>query len=589
MTWFFPHARDKLHEVDDGDSPFETHGDGYQDVDPPDVPENIEDEIISVNANESDLGGSKYAIMHADVIAFESSAQRDFNNSEVSFNFRRSMARDKPVSRAISPVECTSTAVNNITYGTGDNHLYSSRDEVFLQILNETTWASLAYGFMPAIHKMFTVEEGCFGDDDELDEFYNVIRASGIFWTEPPYGIGEFRRGYTNIFQWLHQAGWQPVTNTINVAQSDSDVNGDPQDLVINRFGPYEAAIGPSLRPVYITLLNNESISLTMTDIAEYDCEGCIPIGGIESEYEVEMLGICEDTFGRVGAFDDKRKNILDPIISQKKDRYFMLEIMDPSKLALGSVGNLKGHQMVGHEKPAIAPVNDPDIHADVFGETGAHYSILRLNAKLRLGGTRFSGQPQQYGVIEDKALLVFRIWVDPVGDNSTVGGEREGSEEDPYYRTFGRGWSEIGDPIAENGTFDSVSTTVPGACASYRIDTGSNGTHRLRVKHPVYQTSTSLARYDVYVMCYLQDAFHTLTLDELTAPALTVVLDQTRETYIDIDDDGFAAIGEFEVNGLADSEWVSVVIKVSVEPDETGQVAPATLVADALKLEAVE
>jgi hypothetical protein len=32
-----------------------------------------------------------------------------------------------------------------------------------------------------------------------------------------------------------------------------------------------------------------------------------------------------------------------------------------------------------------------------------------------------------------------------------------------------------------------------------------------------------------------------------------------------------------------------SVVIKVSAEPDETGFVAPATLVADALKLEAVE
>ncbi len=283
---------------------------------------------------------------------------------------------------------------------------------------------------------------------------------------------------------------------------------------------------------------------------------------------------------------------MLDPIFSVERDRNFFLEIMDPAKLALGSVGNLKGHQMIGHEKPANAPVNDPDIPAEVFSETGDHYSILRLQGsqpKLRLGGGRTSTQFQTKAVIDDKALMVFRIWLDPSGDNAAPGGGSERAELNPFYRTFGRGWSVIDDACAENGTIDAISTTVPGACALYRIDTGFDGRHRLRVKHPVYQDATSEARYDVYVLNHLQDAFQTLTLEDLPTPVLSVVLDQTRQVYDDIDEEGFAAIGDFEMSGLAGYDIASVVIRVSAEPDESGSVASAVLVADSVKLEAVE
>ena len=75
----------------------------------------------------------------------------------------------------------------------------------------------------------------------------------------------------------------------------------------------------------------------------------------------------------------------------------------------------------------------------------------------------------------------------------------------------------------------------------------------------------------------------------DLPEPALSVVVDQSNDWFTDVDDEGFAAIGEFDVSGLADYGLASVVIRVSAGEDETGFTAPGVLVADAVKLEAVE
>jgi hypothetical protein len=584
-TWFFPHLRNLLDAVDNGEDYYTDYGDGTDANDPPPF-HNIEEEIIGINANEHQLGGSKYAIMNADVIGFESSAQHSNNNSPERFNFRRILARDKAVSRQLGPVDCAKTAADNIPYGLGLAYLYEDDIDLYTQILNEVTWSSLAYGFMPGIHNMFGIgADECFPDEQKFDRFFDNV-ARDLFWTGPGYLPP--RRGYTNVFQMLHLAGWQPVTNIINIAGQGS--GGDPQVLLINRFGPYEG-MGPSNRPFYITLYNNAEGTLTFTDVAEYNCGECIPIGSLESDEEVERLDICENNYGE-GAFDGKIKNDLDANYFSLSDRNFWLEIGNADKLGINGVGNLSGHQMIGHVASSDPPVNDPTIHAEKFGSTGQHYSIISLNGEppvIRLGGGRMPGQFQGPGTIEDKALMVFKIWLEPKVDNSSSGGERSSEADNPWFRTFGSGWTLVDDENAENGSIEATSTTVPGACALYSIDTGVNGKHCLRVKYPVYQEVAGTARYDVYVVDHLEEGLGSVTPDSLPEPALSVLVNQASGRFSDVDDEGFAAIGEFDVAGLPRYGLVSVVIRVSAASDEETVGGSGILVADAVKLEAVE
>ncbi len=433
-TWFFPHVEAFLDDVDNDEAQFPDHGDGADSG----YPGASEEEIISINAMQKEFGGSKYAIMLADVIMFESSTQTQFNNKNESFDFRRSMARDKSVARGLAPYRCAGDALDNyITYGNGPDHLYTDRDQVLLQLLNEATWSCLAYGFMPAMHNFLSVEEGCFVDDDAKDEFYGYLPpdppgpARRAFWTSDSYILP--RRGYTDIFKKLHKAGWQPVTNIVNLVGPVSE------SLVINRFGPYEG-FGPPSRPIFVTVYNNETFSLTLTDVAEYGCEDCIPIGSLQSDEEIELYSICENNFGSA-AFQNKEKRDLDSQFFDLRDRSFLLEINNIDKLALNGVGNLMGHQMIEHIKGSTPAVNAPNIPADIFDEYGDNYSVTRSNGgpglapKIILGGGRAPGEPQGPRTIEDKALMVFRIWLSGIVDNSKSG---DGGEDHLGVHTTG-------------------------------------------------------------------------------------------------------------------------------------------------------
>lgn len=108
-------------------------------------------------------------------------------------------------------------------------------------------------------------------------------------------------------------------------------------------------------------------------------------------------------------------------------------------------------------------------------------------------------------------------------------------------------------------------------------------------MNHVARQEATTTARYDVYVVNHLQDSFQDLTLGDLPEPICSVVLDQARQLTSDVDADGFAAVSEFEVSGLGIDDLASVVVRVSAQPDEAGFAALALLLADAVKLEAVE
>jgi hypothetical protein len=569
-VWFFPHARSKLAQIDAHGTGF---GDNYGETGI------MEQEVISVNANESAFGGSKYAIMNADVVGFESNPNTRSNNNDHAFNFRRSLARDKSVARLFGVVTCIEQAMDTIfTQGHG-THLWPLDTDFLTQIADEAAWMALAWGFHPSITNLFP--DSVFGGDNRHDLFVdNFIRERFT----PGSGAD---LGFTEVFRLLHKAEWKPIANVVNSATATSEAPGDPQLLFKERFGPYDATL-PAYRPVFITIFNNDDLSLTCDNVPDAPPE-VIPLSlsDLESQLEVEETDICERKYGAAASYSAKLKDNLDKT-GDERNKNFLLDIYNPDKLTLHN-GNLWGMQMIEHEaNPAV--VNSPDIRSATFNHYG-WYSIQRYmlpQPHIRVGGKRFINDPpaQQMGLIEDKALMVFKIWTEMGADNGGGGGTEMASGENPYYDRYGN-WQTVAAENAHWGSVDMVESTELGASALFKVDIGQSGRYDVRVHWPDSDDATSNALYEVYLIERDLDG-SSETEEVVVGPVLTTLVDQSNRAFEVLDDEGYLSIGEIEV---ALGDWVdlvTVVVRLSSGGAEYSEGQATLLMADAVKLEEI-
>jgi hypothetical protein len=572
-TWFFPHVKNMLEAIDES----RYHGDNNDD------PEGLdkEQEIISVNANESEFGGSKYGIINADVIGFESSADKDFNNSNHAFNFRRSVARDKSVSRHFGCLNCIETAMETIFTdppGPG-SELWPDQYDLETQIFDEVSWIALAWGFHPSIQMLFP--ESVFGGQQGFDRYVeSVLRKRFQPSNEPAVG-------YTEIFRQLHLAGWKPVTNVVNSANSTT-APGDPTKLYIERFGPYEAVL-PATRPVYVTALNNDDFTITLTDVVDYESEFESEYGNsisdMKSDLEVEFSKICDNKYGNPDEYGKAKIDI--NTAARAKDKNFYLDFSNLDEMTLDD-GNLHGMQMI--KRDSNNAVNWVVVHASNFTENGQYYSLLRFadpnsEPKIRLGGFRIMNGTQQPGVIPDKALMAFKIWAELVVDNDGQGGDEERSEaENPYYQRFGD-WSTVSDETARRGSVDVVSSLARGAYALFSIDIAGNARYDIQVAYPDIAEATTGAKYEVYLRERNYDDETGETEGTVTGPVLTTIVDQSQHDTGAMDESGFISIGEIEASRNFNVDRLTVVVKVSSAGGEYRGGEATVLMADAVKV----
>lgn len=569
-VWYLPHLRTVLADID------RNHLYGGDNS----ASGNVEQEIISINANEANFGGSKYGIISADVIGFESSLGNLWNNGDHAFNFRRSMARDKSVARLFRPPKCLPDAMAVIfdEEGDGTQPLWVHSYDLFTQIVDEASWIAMAWGFHPSISAIFS-EVYLESEDEKFDRMVED-HLHALFVPGPLPGDA----GITEVFRQLHLAGWQPITNAVNSAQVSGGAQGDPSKLFIERFGPRE--VPEFIRPVYVTVLNNKELTLTLTDVVCDDLEDVPSISDMESDLEVDRSGICLDEYADPGEYTQTKK---DHIITQANDKLtnFWIDIHNPAALGLGNF-NLMGMQLIEHESNPDA-VNSPEIHSDSFTKYGYFYSVKRLpglDPIVRIGGPSNSSF-QPYGVIPDKGLMVFKIWVDNKVDNAGEGGAGRGTEGNPYYQRYGN-WSTVSNETARQGTVDVVQSTELNASALFSIDVRRRGRYDVRIAYPETDNGTSAARYDVY--------FIERTWDETgetesvgSEPVLTTIVDQSDRHTEAMDEEGFISIGEVDVSLGGEVDEVTVVVRVSSGGAEYHQGEATLLLADTIKLEALD
>jgi len=567
-VWYMPHLRQVLEAIDVGEG-----GDNS-------ASGNVEQEVTTINANESVFGGSKYGIINADVIGFESSLGSQWINSDHAFNFRRSLARDKSVARLFTPKECLLEGMEVVfdEEGDGTQPLWVHNYDLFDQIVDEASWIALTWGFHPSITNIFN-DVFPESEDEKYDRMVeNHLHDLFIAGTLP----GDV--GFTEVFKRLHVAGWKPITNAVNFAQKSGSAQGDPSMLFIERFGPSEE--GPMLgKPVYVTVLNNEGLTLTLDDVVCDNLEDVPSISDMESDLEVERSNICHDEYADPGEYTQTKK---DHIITQAGNKLtnFWIDIHNPSLLGLGNY-NLHGVQFIEHESNPDA-VNSPEINSDSFTKYGYFYSVKRLpgtEPRVRIGGPSNSAY-QPYGVIPDKALMVFKVWADNMVDNSGGGGAGRGPVENPYYQRFGN-WSTVLDETARQRTVDVISSTDMSASALYSIDIYCSGSYDVRITYPETSSGTSSARYEVY---FIERSWEETGETESVGsePVLTAMVDQSSRNTDAMDEEGFISIGEVDVNLSNGVDQVTVVVRISSGGAEYRQGEATLLLADAVKLEEV-
>ena len=562
-VWILPHFRDVLTTIDET-YPYGDH-----------APTNIEDEVISINALEPQFGGLKYGIINADVIGFESNASTRFNRSDHAFNFRRALARDKTVARKLLPVPCLAEVVATLWPGEpGAPHFWKYDYNLFKQILHESAWIALEWGFHPSFTGLFS---GLFAEDQDLDDLVDThFRQAFVPGIYPDVG-------YTEIYRQLHFAGWQPVTNVVNTSIADGQAPGDPGLLFVERFGPTEEATLD--RPVYVTILNNDDLTLTLNDVVDVESLCRQYIGDMETEQEVEDSDICSEKYAMLREYDESKYG---PLMAQASDRtkYFQLDLSDPDRFGLDNY-NLHGAQLVNHASDNNA-VNSPEIIAREFDPFGNLYSVKLCGAGERF--VRIAGKRnllvQDYGVIPDKALMVFKIWVDNKVDNGDGGDGREAGGR-AYYERYGS-WTSHAAETAHRSSFDAISSTDLSASALFRMDIGRSGCYDIRVSYPEVDRGTTSARYDVFLIeRSFDEEGDTETVN--TDPVLTTFVDQSARSETAIDEEGFISIGEIDVHLSANVDQVTVVVRLSSGGEETYQGAETYVLADAVKFEQVD
>jgi len=572
-SWLLPHLQRNLQTVDDGSGGDNSSGG------------NIEEEVLSVNANDSKFDGSKYGIILADVVGFESNAGTNFNNSDHAFNFRRSLARDKSVARLFVELPCLAEALSTIFDESGQavgQNFWANDHDLLTQIIDESSWLSLARGFHPSITGMFdAVITEYLGGDEGFDQLVEEYFHDSFIPGSNPADVG-----FTEVFRQLHIAGWQPITNVVNTAQIGGQAGGDPSTLVLERFGPYEG-MGPTNRPVYVTALNNETLTLTMTDVVDCLSTG-ISISDLDDDLDVEWSNICEEKYANEEEYGSEKTFCFTGQEDFKKKRNFWLDISDIDALGLDNF-NLKGMQLIGHDSNPDA-VNSPTIVPASFGKYGLLYSVQRRvslgsNPFVRIGGPSFSAY-QNYGVILDKALMVFKVWVDDKVDNGKDGNERE-SVEGSYFRRYGN-WTTAVDESAWEGSAEVALSTDPDASALFLMDICKTGRYDIRVSYPDIPNGTSAARYEVYFV--EGDWLETGDTETMESTLLLgAIVDQSNRESRSADEEGLVSIGHVDVNVGRGAGQVTIVVRVSSAGAEYLAGEPTILMADAVKFEEVE
>jgi len=541
-----------------------------------------QDELLAGNFNSQYIGGSKYGIIRADLGGFESSPVLRYNQGSAAFNFRRTVTREKNMARLLTDFPC----IDGMRQNFGDegcpqwNDLWDySPEYMYKQIVNETVMMALAWGFHPSIHNLLRDYTDSFGNLEALIDGYIRTRFTGDATFE----------GYTSIYKQLHLAGWKPVTN----AEAHVDeLNDELPLLYVERFGSDHLA-GPT-NPKYFTVLNNDSLSFTLVQLTEEEIFGGPPpvyFDDIDDVQRLDETGKCDD----VQECDNYPYQLAaDSFFNENKDKSYFLEIHDPIRLGLWN-GNLFAEQLV--ENPENLDVcNWPRIIADEFDESQgqANYSIKRNMVppvSIIIGGA--NPTLQQRIDIEDKALMVFKIWHSLIVNNGPEGGgggERSGSQTDStlssqYYERYGSNWQRVESDLGYGGNLDQLPAGDSAASAFYKFTIGLGGRYRVMAHLPATTQAPAPARYDVYVLEYLEDPAGESALGD---PVWTTTLDLTgSETYrSNVDEDGFFEIGIVTLN-LTEPELATVVVRLSSAGDDTEHTSTGSsyVLADAVKL----
>ncbi len=566
-------AKNLLDEIDEDSGGQYEHGEGIG------APGDTKEEILTGNINAPYFGGSKYGLIHADMGGFEGNPVLSFNNGSQAFDFRRTLARAGNMPHKLLKFPCIHGM--RTTFDTCQNwkDLWGDSDDswekMYEQIVNEAIWIDLAWGFHPGITVLLPVDESVPGDLDEFVEEHIRGKYTG--------SGGDL--GYTAIYKELHLAGWHPINNAV------THVDGVPLPLFVERFGD---TIGwGDENAKYFTVLNNDTLSYTLVQMTEDEIAGTpspeiyfedIPdIQTLDDTIKCSLVQNCEGYPSREDADDH--------FILKRKT--FHLEIHDPVQFGLHN-GNLYAKQLVSNADDAEV-CNWPLIQPAEFddGTLMGRYSIVRKNSSIIIGGARL-GTTQTKITLEDKALLVFKIWPSLTVNNGTSGECRDGSGEGSwtessrlwsYFEMYGDGWQRLDSDAGYGGNLDLVQSSSPGACVNYKFTIGESGRYSIRVHLPVSPQTPAPARYKAYVLDYLEGPVGPAPPGD---PVWSHLLDPgDSDTYNqEWDEEGFVEIGAIDVT-LTEPALVTVVIRLSGSGSGTDRTAAGSgyLLADAVKL----
>ena len=250
------------------------------------------EELLTGNISQYDFGGTKYGLMKFGVAGFESNAATAFNSSEESLSFMRTMARDKSMTRPLMEFPCLVSpcpgTLNGILMNFKDLGLvndFFDVDQLRIHLVNEATWMTLAWGFHPEITNYLPwwgPEPG-----NQEAQYYDFVdtHLRPLFNHRDPY---DPRIGYTHIFDELHLAGWDPVTNVeIDLENSNQDIS----ELYWERFGGYNGDPGPS-NLTYVTVLNNKWLQFTLVELFENKSPDLPKLKEIKDEQQLIDLNL---------------------------------------------------------------------------------------------------------------------------------------------------------------------------------------------------------------------------------------------------------------------------------------------------------
>jgi len=269
--------------------------------------------------------------------------------------------------------------------------------------------------------------------------------------------------------------------------------------------------------------------------------------------------------------------------------------VRDPAGLGLWH-GNLHGRQMVDNPEQADI-IAWPEILPGEFDESPspvALYSIKRQSypeQKLVIGGYRPNPLQQDSIPIDDKALMVFKLWTSFIVDNGPAGGEGErtgdsSSADDTlvsaYYERYGRYWQRVTTELGYGGSVDLAPAEDDEASVLYKFTIGLGGSYRVLAHLPGTDAPPAAARYEAYVVEYFEGQAGATPLG---APVWSAVVDPAdSETYNSgSEEGGFINLGTLDID-LVEPALVTVVIRLGAAFPSSGW-----LLADAVKLEPVE